>query len=130
MLPGACLPRPRPPPLSVHVHGHHLVLHAERALELPDRARALIVADLHWGKATALRALGVPVPAGGTAQDLRRLDTVLARTNARELCILGDLAHSHHGWDERALVPVLRVASTVAVAGDHAGARQSRPTRR
>jgi len=93
-------------PLAVQAHGHELVLHAERALELP-RARALIVADLHWGKATALRALGVPVPGGGTADDLRRLDTVLARTDARELLILGDLAHSHHGWDERALAPVL-----------------------
>lgn len=91
--------------LPVHMHGQHLVLHAERALELPH-ARALIVADLHWGKATALRALGVPIPAGGTAQDLQRLDVVLARTNARELWILGDLAHSFHGWDERALVPV------------------------
>lgn len=90
----------------VQMHGRHLVLHAERALELPH-ARALIVADLHWGKATALRALGIPVPAGGTAHDLRRLDAVLARTGARELWILGDLAHSHHGWEERALGPVL-----------------------
>jgi uncharacterized protein len=96
---------PTPAHASVHVHGHHLVLHAERAAELPDPG-VLIVADLHWGKSTALRAHGVPIPAGGTAQDLRRLDVVLERTKARELCILGDLAHSHHGWDERALVPV------------------------
>jgi DNA ligase-associated metallophosphoesterase len=92
-------------PAVVHLHGHHLVLHPERALELPD-AGLLIVADLHWGKATALRAQGVPIPSGGTANDLRRLDAVLERTDARELCILGDLAHSRHGWDARALVPV------------------------
>lgn len=91
--------------LSVQMHGQHLVLHAERALEVPQ-AGALIVADLHWGKATALRSIGVPIPTGGTAEDLRRLDTVLERTGARALYILGDLAHSHHGWDERALVPV------------------------
>lgn len=91
--------------VALHLHGQHLVLHAERALELPN-ARVVLVADLHWGKATALRALGVPVPAGGTAEDLHRLDVVLERTKARELCILGDLAHSQHGWDERALAPV------------------------
>jgi DNA ligase-associated metallophosphoesterase len=95
-----------PNTLSVRTHGQEVVLHAERALELPE-ARVLIVADVHWGKATALRALGVPVPRGGTADDLRRLDVVLAQTRARELLILGDLVHSHHGWDERALAPVL-----------------------
>lgn len=94
------------PALPLFVHELPLVLHAERALELPA-SQTLIIADLHWGKATALRALGVPVPTGGTAHDLRRLDAVLERTSARALVILGDLAHSHHGWDERALAPVL-----------------------
>lgn len=100
---------PIPPtsqPLAVHMHGHDLVLHAERALELPE-ARTLIVADLHWGKATALRAHGVPVPTGGTAHDLARLDRVLTRTQARHLIVLGDLVHSQHAWTPSALTPLL-----------------------
>lgn len=82
-----------------------VVLHPERALELPEQ-RTVAIADLHWGKATALRANGIPVPAGGTTADLARLDRLLVRTNAERLVILGDLAHSRHGWDSRALQPV------------------------
>ncbi len=83
-----------------------LVLHPERAAELPNH-RTVAIADVHWGKATALRANGVPVPAGGTTSDLTRLDRLLTRTGAQRLLILGDLAHSRHGWDPRAMQPVL-----------------------
>ncbi len=92
-------------PLALALAGERVVLHPERALELPDRC-TLVIADVHWGKATALRAQGVPVPAGGTSYDLARLDTVLARTGATSLLVLGDLAHSRHGWEPRALQPV------------------------
>ncbi len=83
-----------------------VVLHPERAVELTGH-RTVAIADVHWGKATALRAQGVPVPAGGTTADLARLDALLARTKAERLVILGDLAHSRHGWDTRALEPVV-----------------------
>lgn len=83
-----------------------VVLHPERAVELPEQ-RTIAIADVHWGKATALRASGVPIPAGGTTADLARLDRLLSRTNAQHLLILGDLAHSRHGWDARALQPVI-----------------------
>ncbi len=83
-----------------------VVLHSERAVELPER-RTVAIADVHWGKATALRANGVPVPAGGTTADLSRLGRLLEKTHAERLLILGDLAHSRHGWDRRALQPVL-----------------------
>jgi metallophosphoesterase superfamily enzyme len=63
-------------PLAL-THGDvSLVLHPERALELPA-TRCLLISDVHWGKASALRAHGIPVPAGGTAADLERLDRVL-----------------------------------------------------
>lgn len=80
-------------------------LHPERALELPSH-RALVIADVHWGKAATLRAHGIPVPTGGTRDDLARLDRVLARTGATSLFVLGDLVHSRHAWAERALAPV------------------------
>ncbi len=83
-----------------------VVLHAERAVELPGQ-RTVAIADVHWGKATAMRANGVPVPGGGTTADLTRLDRLLGRTNAERLLILGDLAHSRHGWNSRALEPVM-----------------------
>jgi DNA ligase-associated metallophosphoesterase len=93
-------------PLAL-THGDvSLVLHPERALELPA-TRCLLISDVHWGKASALRAHGIPVPAGGTAADLERLDRVLQRTGARELLVLGDLVHSRHAWATATLAPLL-----------------------
>jgi uncharacterized protein len=93
-------------PLTITLAGEAVVLHPERALGLP-RLQTLVIADVHWGKATSLRALGVPVPPGGTSADLARLDALLRLTGATQLVVLGDLAHSHHGWQPRALEPVL-----------------------
>lgn len=68
----------------------------DRALFLPG-TRTLIAADLHWGKAAAFRALGVPVPHGTTQHGLARLDAVVARTGAAHLVVLGDLWHARAG---------------------------------
>jgi DNA ligase-associated metallophosphoesterase len=109
-LPGvsALLTTPAAParPLALTHLGVELVLHPERALEVPAE-RLLLISDVHWGKATTLRAQGVPVPGGGTADDLARLDRVLARTAARYLVVLGDLVHSRHAWTPTALAPLL-----------------------
>lgn len=68
----------------------------ERALWLPAHG-TLLVADLHWGKAAAFRAAHIPVPGGTTGADLARLSTVLERTGAARLIVLGDLWHSRAG---------------------------------
>jgi DNA ligase-associated metallophosphoesterase len=66
---------------------------ADHALLLPQ-ARALVVADVHFGKAATFRARGVPVPQGTTTDNLRRLDALLAATGAGLLVFLGDLFHA------------------------------------
>lgn len=76
--------------------GESLALLPERALYWPAQ-KALIVADLHWGKAAALRAQSLPLPGGSTTADLERLEQALRRTDARELLILGDLFHARDG---------------------------------
>ena len=68
----------------------------DRALYLPDH-NALIVADVHWGKAAAFRAGGIPVPHGTTRSGLERLDALLTRTGATTLLVLGDLLHARAG---------------------------------
>lgn len=81
---------------TVTVAGETVVLMAERALYW-QREGALIVADLHWGKAATFRAAGVPLPPGTTTDDLARLDQALARSGARRLILLGDLFHARAG---------------------------------
>jgi len=72
------------------------VLLPERALWIPA-LDAVLVADLHWGKAAAFRAANVPVPTGTTASDLARLSQAIVRTRATHCYVLGDLLHARHG---------------------------------
>lgn len=82
---------------------HRIILAGAAVDLLPDRAlllpetRTLIVADVHWGKAAAFRAQGVPVPHGTTRTGLDRLSVVLAQTGAERLLVLGDLIHARAG---------------------------------
>ena len=78
------------------VAGERLALLAERAAYW-ERARTLLVADPHFGKAAAFRAAGVPVPRGTTTGSLARLDSAVARTGARRIVFLGDFLHAREG---------------------------------
>ena len=73
-----------------------VLLLPERALFWP-RAGTLVAADFHWGKGATFRAAGIPIPMGGTGDDLARLDAALLRTCARRLVVLGDLFHARAG---------------------------------
>jgi DNA ligase-associated metallophosphoesterase len=79
--------------LPVEVGGESLALLAAGAIYREAR-RCLIVADAHFGKAATFRARGVPVPQGTTRETLARLESVLARTQAVSLIVLGDLFHA------------------------------------
>jgi DNA ligase-associated metallophosphoesterase len=70
-----------------------VLLLPQRAAWLPVQ-RALLVADVHLGKAAAFRALGVPVPEATTAATLARLDALVDSMRPLALCVLGDLLHS------------------------------------
>src|SRR5215207_7481182 len=78
------------------IGGQRLVLLPERAAYW-ERARTLLVADPHFGKAAAFRAAGVPVPRGTTTGSLARLDGALARTSATRIVFLGDFLHAREG---------------------------------
>jgi DNA ligase-associated metallophosphoesterase len=54
----------------------------------------LLIADIHFGKAAAFRALGVPVPRGTTSDNLARLDALLAQHETRHILFLGDFLHA------------------------------------
>jgi DNA ligase-associated metallophosphoesterase len=70
-----------------------LTLLPERAVWRDD-TRTLFVADVHIGKSAHFRALGVPVPAGATRENLNRLDALIDTLAPRELVVLGDLFHA------------------------------------
>jgi DNA ligase-associated metallophosphoesterase len=82
--------------VSLTLAGEEVYLLSERALYWPGTS-TLVVADLHWGKASTFRAAGIPIPIGTTSDDLARLDSALQRTGARRMVVLGDLFHAKAG---------------------------------
>ena len=79
-------------PYPVRLAGEELWLLPEKAIYWPAQ-QALLIADVHFGKAAAYRRLGQPVPQGTTTQNINVLDGLLARLPCRQLIFLGDFLH-------------------------------------
>ena len=79
--------------LPIELEQTELWLLAERAIYWPAQ-QALLIADIHFGKAAAYRRLGQPVPHGTTQANLQRLDALLARYPCKQLIFLGDFLHA------------------------------------
>jgi uncharacterized protein len=84
---------------TLEIAGETLELCPERAAYWPRR-RMLLVADPHFGKAAAFRALGVRVPRGTTEGALARLDALVARLEPERIELLGDFLHAREGRDD------------------------------
>ena len=103
----------------------------ERLHLLPDRAvwwpaqDALLVADVHIGKAATFRALGQPVPSGTTMANLQRLEALLRRLGASRLFVLGDFLHAPQARTPAVLAALatwresLPAVQCVVVEGNH-----------
>jgi DNA ligase-associated metallophosphoesterase len=113
--------------------GAGFTLLAQRAALWCERGW-LVLADPHFGKAAAFRARGVPVPQGTTADNLARLDALIAVHAPRAVIFLGDLFHAReahaaatlaamHAWRERHAA-----LDCVLVEGNHDRAAGPPPT--
>lgn len=109
-------PAGHPASRAVALAGETLLLLAQKAIYWP-RQRMLIVADIHFGKATSFRALGVPVPGGTTAHNLAALDDLLALHQVEQIVFLGDFLHA------RAAHAPATLAAMLAWRARHAGLR-------
>lgn len=78
--------------------GQALCALAQAALFWPARG-ALIVADLHFEKASWFARWGQMLPPYDSLATLDALDALVARTGARELWCLGDSFHDAQGGD-------------------------------
>ncbi len=80
------------PWIELQLAGESVLLHADRVLFWP-RERMLVLADLHLGKGQVFREAGIALPRGGTADDLARLDALIATFDPARVVILGDMLH-------------------------------------
>jgi uncharacterized protein len=82
-----------PVPFTTTIAGERIELLPQRALYWTAQ-RMLIVADIHFGKAAAFRAKGIPVPEATTDANLDALDALLAERHIEHIVFLGDFLHS------------------------------------
>ncbi len=76
----------------VQLAGQQLTLLGQRAIHWPAQ-QALLIADLHLGKADTLRRAGILTPRGSTSSDLQRLEALVDRYRPHTLWVLGDMLH-------------------------------------
>ncbi len=104
--------------------GETLHLLPERALWWPS-GRMLFIADLHLGKAATYRALGQPVPAGTTRENLDRLAGLLMQYQPSRLVFLGDFMHAVQAHTPSLLAALdawrkqFRAIDCILVRGNH-----------
>ena len=110
--------------IEIVVAGMIVQLLAAKALYWPD-AGMLCIADAHFGKAAAFRALGQPVPGGTTAANLARIDAMIAAHNVTTVVFLGDLFHAKKSLTETVVGPMTKwrerhqALECVLVRGNH-----------
>jgi uncharacterized protein len=80
--------------IDTQIAGQRMRIDARRAL-FWSHENALLVADLHLGKASLLRQAGAPLPHGTTIEGLARLSSLIADYRPQRLLILGDLVHGN-----------------------------------
>ncbi|MEL6856021.1 MAG: ligase-associated DNA damage response endonuclease PdeM [Cyanobacteria bacterium J06607_13] len=91
---------------EIELFGNRLQLLDDRALYLPE-VDALLVSDVHLGKAETFQSMGIPIASGINEENLDRLRSLCQQTQPKRLLILGDLFHSKKslvpdvliGWD-------------------------------
>jgi DNA ligase-associated metallophosphoesterase len=104
--------------------GHDLCALPEGALYWPAR-RALIVADLHFEKASWFALKGQMLPPYDSMATLAALTVLVERTQARELWCLGDSFHDSQGCERlpdaarTALAALTRSLRWVWITGNH-----------
>lgn len=85
--------------LEIELQGEQLILDSEKAIYWV-RHKALLLADLHLGKAEHFRREGLPVPMAIRTKNLNRIDALLKKYKPERVLFLGDLFHSlhNHSW--------------------------------
>jgi len=93
-------------PHVLQLAGETVQLLPQKALYWP-RERTLVIADIHFGKAAAYRALGVPVPRGTTTENLDALDALMAAWPVIHIVFLGDFLHARASHAEATLAAMV-----------------------
>ena len=78
---------------ALTINQQEFTLLGDKAIYWPNHL-TLLIADVHFGKAAAYRAMGQPVPQGTTSHNLQRIDALLKRYHVKQIIFLGDFLHA------------------------------------
>ncbi len=78
---------------TLNINSQDFILLGSKAIYWPNQL-TLLIADVHFGKAAAYRAMGQPVPQGTTSHNLQRIDALLKRYEVKQIIFLGDFLHA------------------------------------
>lgn len=82
--------------MIITIADEKLEMFAEKAIYW-EKEKILFISDTHFGKTSTFRIQGIPVPAGGLIEDLKKITSLLDKTKADKIFFLGDLFHSRMG---------------------------------
>ncbi len=81
------------PEITTELNRHRFSLTKEKGVFWHEQ-QALLLADVHAGKATHFRKYGIPLSSDLLLNDLNAIEDLVARFNAKKVIVLGDLFHS------------------------------------
>lgn len=102
-------------------NGLKLTILPEKAVWI-DSMAVLLIADLHFGKASHFRKSGIPIPEKVHDQDYIQLNSLISTYCPKQVYFLGDLFHSSWNEEWETLVNFLRLFPTSSfhlVVGNH-----------
>jgi uncharacterized protein len=113
-----------PKPIMVELGGLALVLDAAGVAYAPDEG-TLLVADLHFEKASSLARRGVYLPPYDTADTLRLLASLVTHYQPKRVICLGDSFHDGEGHDRLTQVAIDAISALASgrdwvwISGNH-----------
>ncbi len=86
--------------MTISLEGHTLTLLPQKAIWWEEEG-ALLIADLHLGKANHFRKAGLAVPHAPNVTNLENLIALLQAYQPQRVLFMGDLFHSHYNieWE-------------------------------
>ncbi|MEM6362661.1 MAG: ligase-associated DNA damage response endonuclease PdeM [Bacteroidota bacterium] len=107
--------------MELEIHNNCFTLLEEKALFWKE-ADALLIADLHLGKANHFRKSGIPVPSKPNDKNIDRLINLLQHVKPKRVIFMGDLFHSHYNPEWEVFGQVLKYFPAISfelVIGNH-----------
>lgn len=106
---------------TANINGNEFLLHPLKAAYWLEQ-KALLIADLHFGKVTHFRKAGIAVPREKASEDIAKLHRLMKEFTPGKVYFLGDLFHSDYNREIKLLEEFIDTypgVDFVLITGNH-----------